>query len=117
MNNSFGELFRITSFGESHGRCVGVIIDGCPAGLPLTAEDIQIEVDKRKPAVNAGQTARAEEDKVEILSGVFHGYTTGAPIGLLVWNKDVNSAEYEKNEIFTAARPCRLYRFFEIWRI
>lgn len=96
MNNSLGELFRITSFGESHGRCAGIIIDGCPAGLQLTEEDLQIDIDKRKPAINAGQTTRAEEDKIEILSGVFHGYTTGAPVGLLVWNKDVNSAEYEK---------------------
>jgi chorismate synthase len=96
MNNSIGELFRITSYGESHGRCVGIIIDGCPAGLMLTTEDIQIEVDKRKPAINAGQTAREEGDKVEILSGVFQEHTTGAPIGLLVWNKDVNSAQYDR---------------------
>jgi chorismate synthase len=96
MNNSFGELFRITSFGESHGPCAGIIIDGCPAGLPLTAEDIQREVDRRKPVANAGQTARSEEDKVEVLSGIFQGYTTGAPIGLLVRNKDADSAEYEK---------------------
>ena len=96
MSNSFGELFRITSFGESHGACVGVIIDGCPAGLPLKEEDIQVEVDKRKPVINAGQTSRSEEDKVEILSGVFHGYCTGAPIVLLVRNKDIDSSEYEK---------------------
>jgi chorismate synthase len=96
MNNSFGELFRVTSFGESHGRCVGVVIDGCPAGLPLTVEDIQKEVDKRKPVEGAGQTARAEEDKVEILSGVFKDITTGAPIVLLVWNKDTDSSAYEK---------------------
>lgn len=97
MNNSFGELFNITSFGESHGRCIGIIIDGCPSGLALSAEDIQIEVDKRKPVSGAGQTARAEEDKVEILSGVFNGFTTGAPIGLLAWNKDTDSGDYEKN--------------------
>jgi chorismate synthase len=96
MSNSFGELFRITSFGESHGRCVGVVIDGCPAGLPLTEEDIQKEVDKRKPMVGAGQTARAEEDKVEVLSGIFNGFTTGAPICLLAWNKDTDSSAYEK---------------------
>jgi chorismate synthase len=96
MNNSLGDLFRITSFGESHGRCIGIVIDGCPAGLALTTEDIQSEVDKRKPDSRAGQTTRAEEDKVEILSGVFHGFTTGAPIGLLVWNKDTDSSEYEK---------------------
>jgi chorismate synthase len=96
MNNSFGDIFRITSFGESHGRCIGIIVDGCPAGLSLSEEDIQKEVDKRKPAPQSGQTARAEDDKVEILSGIFDGKTTGAPIGLLVWNKDTDSTEYEK---------------------
>jgi chorismate synthase len=96
VSNSFGEHFRITSFGESHGQCVGIIIDGCPSGLALEVEDIQIEVNKRRPAAEAGQTARAEEDKVEILSGVFQGYTTGAPIGFLIRNKDIKSAEYEK---------------------
>ncbi len=96
MENSFGKLFTITSFGESHGRCVGVTIDGCPAGLPLTEEDIQREVDKRKPGASMAATRRVEEDKVEILSGVFNGHTTGAPISLLIWNKDIDSSEYEK---------------------
>lgn len=100
MSNSFGELFRIMSFGESHGPCVGIMIDGCPAGLQLQAEDIQFEVDKRRPAAAAGQTARAEEDKVEILSGVFRGHTTGAPILLLAWNMDVRSDQYEKFRFF-----------------
>ncbi len=96
MENSFGKLFTITSFGESHGRCVGVVIDGCPAGLPITEEDIQREVDKRKPGVSMAATTRVEEDKVEILSGIFNGHTTGAPICLLIWNKDIDSSEYEK---------------------
>ena len=96
MENSLGKLFTITSFGESHGRCVGVTIDGCPAGLPLTEEDIQKEVDKRRPGATVAATRRAEEDRVEILSGVFNEHTTGAPICLLVWNKDVDSREYEK---------------------
>jgi len=96
MENSLGKLFTITSFGESHGNCVGVIIDGCPAGLPVTEKDIQREVDKRRPGVSRLATARAEEDKVEILSGVFNGCTTGAPVCLLIWNKDVDSSEYEK---------------------
>jgi chorismate synthase len=95
MSNSFGELFRITSFGESHGPCIGVVIDGCPAGLSLNEEDIQKEVDKRKPVYSAGQTARVEEDKVEVLSGVFQGRTTGAPITLLVHNRDIDSSVYE----------------------
>ena len=96
MENSYGKLFTITSFGESHGRCVGVIIDGCPAGLSLTEEDIQKEVDKRRPGASVASTTRAEEDKVEVLSGIFNGRTTGAPICLLVWNKDIDSSEYEK---------------------
>jgi chorismate synthase len=96
MSNSFGKLFTITSFGESHGRCVGVIIDGCPAGLPLTEQDIQKEVDQRRPGAGIASTARAEEDKVEILSGTFNELTTGAPICLLIWNRDVDSSEYEK---------------------
>jgi len=95
MENSLGKVFTITSFGESHGRCTGIIIDGCPAGLPINEEDIQREVDKRKPT-SLIATTRAEEEKIEILSGTFNGHTTGAPIGLLVWNKDVDSSEYEK---------------------
>ena len=95
MENSLGKLFSITSFGESHGRCVGTIIDGCPAGLPITEQDIQKEVDRRKPGVGMAATRRAEEDKVEVLSGVFNGKTTGAPVCLVIWNKDIDSREYE----------------------
>jgi chorismate synthase len=89
-------MFTVTSFGESHGRCVGVVIDGCPAGLAVAEGDIQKELDRRRPA-GVGATPRAEEDRVEVLAGIFHGRTTGAPICLLVWNKDVDSSEYEKN--------------------
>lgn len=96
MGNSLGKQFTTTSFGESHGRCVGVIIDGCSAGLPITGEDIQREVDKRRPGIGIAATARVEEDKVEILSGIFNGHTTGAPICLLIWNKDIDSSEYER---------------------
>jgi chorismate synthase len=96
MSNSLGKLFSVTSFGESHGHGVGVIIDGCPAGLTLNVEDIRKEVDKRKPYAASGQTSRKEEDKVEILSGVFQGHSTGAPIGLWVTNQDVDSSQYEK---------------------
>ncbi|UCD54005.1 MAG: chorismate synthase [Dehalococcoidia bacterium] len=103
MENSLGKLFTITSFGESHGRCVGVIVDGCPPGLAITEEDIQRELDKRKPGVGMAATKRAEEDKVDILSGVFNGTTTGAPICLLIWNKDIDSSEYEKTRFL--ARP------------
>ena len=97
MSNSLGKLFSITSFGESHGRCVGVIVDGCPAGLAVSEQDIQREEAKRWPGAGAGSTTRAEEDKVEILSGVYNGVTTGAPICLLTWNKDIDSGDYRKN--------------------
>lgn len=96
MSNSFGKLFTVTSFGESHGRCVGVVIDGCLAGLLLTEADIQKEVDKRRPSIVGVSTARQEEDRVEIMAGVCNGRTTGAPICLLVWNKDVDSHAYEE---------------------
>jgi chorismate synthase len=96
MGNSLGKLFTVTSFGESHGKCVGVVIDGCPAGLPLTIEDIQKEVNKRKPADGIFATARTEPDRVEILSGVFNDFTTGAPVCLLIWNKDADSEIYEQ---------------------
>jgi chorismate synthase len=89
-------MFTVTSFGESHGSCVGVVVDGCPAGLSLVVADIQKEVDKRKPGRNAASTTRAETDRVEIMSGVFNNYTTGAPIMMLVLNRDTDSTSYEK---------------------
>ena len=104
MNNSLGEAFRITSFGESHGEVIGVIIDGCPAGLMLSIEDIQKEADKRRSGANRPlATARREEDRVEIISGIFNGHTTGAPIALIIKNKDTDSSQYEK--IKNLARP------------
>ncbi len=95
--NTFGHLFRITTWGESHGPATGAIIDGCPAGLDLNEKDIQKEVDRRKPASGSKiSTTRREEDKVEILSGVFEGKTTGTAISLLVANKDTRSQDYSK---------------------
>ncbi len=96
MQNSFGKLFTITSFGESHGRCVGTIVDGCPAGLPISEADIQKEVDRRRAGQNVAATTRLEKDRVEILSGVSDGFTTGAPICLLIWNEDVDDTAYER---------------------
>ena len=96
MRNSLGRLFTITSFGESHGKCVGTIIDGCPAGLPIAEADIQKEVDKRRAGESVAATTRLEKDKVEILSGVSDGFTTGAPICLLIWNKDLDDSDYER---------------------
>ena len=93
--NTFGTIFRITTWGESHGRAVGVVVDGCPAGLALAAEDIQKELDRRRPGQSRASTARQEADRVEILSGIFEGKTTGTPISLLVWNKDANSSAYD----------------------
>jgi len=93
-SNSFGSLFRITTWGESHGPAIGVVIDGCPAGLPLSEEDIQPMLDRRAPGVSSLTTPRKEQDKVQILSGVFEGVTTGAPISLIIWNKDGKSGSY-----------------------
>lgn len=95
-SNSIGRNFVITHFGESHGRCIGVVIDGCPPGLPLAVKDVQKELDRRKPQGEGVSTSRAEEDRVEVLSGVFNGYTTGAPLCLLVWNKEFQSDVYEE---------------------
>ncbi len=109
--NTFGKAFRLTTFGESHGPAVGAVIDGCPAGLELSESDIQAELDKRKPGQSAVSSKRAEPDKVEILSGVFEGKTTGAPIAMVVRNMDVDSSAYE--DIKDLLRPGHAdYGFF-----
>ncbi|MHC1636435.1 MAG: chorismate synthase [Candidatus Methanospirareceae archaeon] len=101
--NSFGSLFRVTTWGESHGKAIGVVVDGCPAGIELSEEDIQKELERRRPGVSEVTTRRAEEDRVIILSGIFEGKTLGTPISMLVYNKDVDSSPYE--EIKDIARP------------
>ena len=101
--SSFGNLFRITTWGESHGKGIGVVVDGCPAGLSLCEEDIQKFLDRRKPGQSKFTTQRRESDTVEILSGVFEGKTTGTPISMMVWNKDQHSADY--SEIASYYRP------------
>jgi len=93
--NTFGTIFKLTTFGESHGIALGAIIDGCPPNIPLTADDIQDELDRRKPGQSRYVTQRKEDDVVEILSGVFEGKTTGTPIGLIIKNKDQKSKDYE----------------------
>lgn len=103
VGNSFGHLFRITTFGESHGGSVGVVVDGCPPGLPLTEADIQPELDRRRPGQSALTTPRNEEDEIHILSGVFEGKTTGTPILLLAKNKDTRSQDY--NDLHKLYRP------------
>lgn len=96
MSSSFGQLFKITTFGESHGAGIGVIIDGVPSGLSLQVDDIQKELDRRRPGQSLMTTKRKEDDKAEILSGVFQNTTTGAPIAILIRNKDADSSKYEK---------------------
>lgn len=92
--NTFGKIFCITSFGESHGPAIGCVVDGCPPGLNLSVEDIQQELDRRKPGTSRHVTQRQESDRVEILSGVFEGKTTGTPIALLIRNEDARSRDY-----------------------
>ena len=101
--NTFGKLFRFTTWGESHGPAIGCIVDGCPPNINLKEQDIQIELDKRKPGQSKFTTQRKEDDKVQILSGVFEGKTTGTPISLIIYNKDMRSKDY--NNIKDKFRP------------
>lgn len=101
--STFGNIFKITTWGESHGKALGVVVDGCPAGLPLSEEEIQKYLDRRKPGTSAITTQRKEADQVEILSGVFDGKTTGTPISLMVRNTSQISADY--SEIAENYRP------------
>lgn len=101
--STYGTLFRITTWGESHGPALGVVIDGCPAGLSLSAEDIQVYLDRRKPGTSSVTTQRKEDDKVEILSGVFEGKTTGTSISLLIKNTSQHSKDY--SNIASSYRP------------
>lgn len=94
--NTFGKLFSVTTFGESHGPGLGAIVDGCPPGLDLSASDLQLDLDRRKPGQSRYTTQRREADQIEILSGVFEGKTTGTPIGLLIRNTDQRSKDYSK---------------------
>ena len=96
MSNTFGTLFRITTWGESHGKAIGVVLDGCPAGLEISEGEIQKELDKRAPGQSEVMSPRKESDKVEILSGIFEGKTTGTPISMIIYNKDTDSSKYEK---------------------
>ena len=101
--SGFGNLFRVTTWGESHGKGVGVVVDGCPAGLSLCEEDIQVYLNRRKPGTSRFTTPRKEDDCVEILSGVFEGKTTGTPISMVVFNKTQRSKDY--SEIASYYRP------------
>lgn len=101
--NSFGKLFTVTSFGESHGPAIGCIVDGCPPGLPLSEADLQGDLDKRRPGKSRHETQRRELDRVKILSGVFEGKTTGTPIGMMIDNTDQRSKDY--GNIMNQFRP------------
>lgn len=94
--NSIGQLFKVSTFGESHGVALGGVVDGCPAGLEINEDDLQVDLDRRKPGQNRYTTQRREEDKVQILSGVFEGKTTGTSIGLLIKNGDQRLQDYGK---------------------
>ena len=109
MGNSFGQLFRITTWGESHGGGVGVVIDGCPPRIELSEEDIQRELDRRRPGQSAIVTPRDEADRCQILSGVFEGRTLGTPISILVMNKDARPEAYCGDEIDLPAFTCRFH--------
>ncbi|MCK5226552.1 MAG: chorismate synthase, partial [Desulfobulbaceae bacterium] len=93
--NTFGKVFRVTTWGESHGTGVGATIDGCPPGIDLTEERVQQEMDRRRPGTGGGASPRKEPDKVEIFSGVYEGKTTGTPISLVIFNKDAHSKSYD----------------------
>ena len=106
MSSSFGKIFRLTTWGESHGPALGVVIDGCPAGIPLTVEDIQFQLDRRRTGQSKVTTPRGEKDAAEILSGVFEGVTTGAPISIITYNKDADSSKYENlRNVFGPVMP------------
>jgi len=99
--NTFGQVFRVTTWGESHGPALGAVIDGCPPRLPLTAADFDLAMARRRPGVQAHATSRKEPDKVEILSGVFEGLTTGTPLSLIIFSQDVRSRDYDElKELF-----------------
>jgi len=111
MGNSFGTLFKITTWGESHGPGIGVVIDGCPPRLPLSAEEIQVELDRRRPGQSEIVTPRKEEDRVEILAGIFEGRTTGTPISLWVRNSDQRPGAYtEMREKFRPSHADYTYQ-------
>jgi chorismate synthase len=112
--NTFGTLFAVTNFGESHGPAIGCVIDGCPPGMPLSEADIQADLDRRRPGTSRHVTQRNEPDAVEILSGVYEGKTTGTPIALLIRNTDQRSKDYGNIAADLSPRPCRLHLLAQI---
>src|SRR5208337_3911588 len=94
--NTIGSVFRVTTWGESHGKALGAVVDGCPPGLDLDEADIQQALDRRRPSMSVSSTTRRESDKVEILSGVLEGKTTGTPVSLIIKNADAKSSSYDE---------------------
>ena len=114
--NSFGKMISMTSFGESHGEALGVVLDGVPSGLDFSLEDLQKELDRRAPGKLAGTTARKEPDKAEVLSGLFEGKTTGTPICVIVRNTNQRSGDYEKlKKQFRPGHADKTYLHSKIW--
>ena len=105
--NTFGKIFRFTTWGESHGPAIGCVIDGCPPNIPISEKDIQIDIDRRRPGQSKFTTQRIESDKVHILSGVFEGKTTGTPISIIIHNEDKKSRDYESINclLYTSPSP------------
>ena len=101
--NTIGQIFTLTTFGESHGPALGAIVDGCPPGIEISVEDLQLDLDRRRPGQSKYTTQRREKDQIQILSGVFEGKTTGTSIGLLIQNEDQKSKDYE--DIKSIFRP------------
>ena len=111
-DNTYGKLFVVTTFGESHGPAVGCVVDGCPPGLALAESDLQPDLDRRRPGTSRHVTQRQEADRVEILSGVYEGVTTGTPIGLVIRNEDARSKDY--GNIARSFRPGHAdYTYFQ----
>lgn len=117
MSSSFGRLFRITTWGESHGPALGVVIEGCPAGLPITEDEIQHELNRRRVGQSKVTSPREERDQVQMLSGVFEGVTTGAPISLITYNQDADSSKYDNlREVFRPGHADYTYWAKYGWR-
>ena len=115
MGNNFGKIFRLTTFGESHGKAIGGIIDGCPANKKIDLSKVQIDLDKRRPGQSKIVTQRKESDKVEFLSGIYDGKTTGTPIGFIIINKDQKSKDYDHiKDIFRPSHADFVYQK-KIW--
>ena len=115
MGNTFGKIFKLTTFGESHGEAIGGVIDGCPSGLELDIKKVQNQLDRRRPGQSKITTQRKENDNVEFLSGIFEGKTTGTPIGFLIRNQDQKSKDYSHLKDFFSSFTWRFYLSKKVW--